>query len=242
MKICFSLKKEIDELVEKAFPGKGNVYKSDGTLRKVKVLNEHWTSGAVRSQPADSSGREATPENPQKRHASFTPGTSSAQPLEARTPPEADPRPPAAPAPSGGGRNMSKFKASTRGMRMRRGNGDPLRPAILTRAEKEDMEREAMRMSVRGVNQPPPPPPIPQDAASFSIHSRRLDAPITVAPAIPGGPPLAPPLQPSQQQDLVASATSTTESLPSGSPLKTPFKSRKSALKVSHTWIFYFSF
>ena len=56
------LKKELDKLVEKAFP-ENNLYKSDGPLRKVKALSKHWLG--VRSNPADSSGRGITGSTPE---------------------------------------------------------------------------------------------------------------------------------------------------------------------------------
>ena len=124
---------------------------------------------------------------------------------------------------------------SKRGFRAECPKIKPGQKVPLTQSEKEAMETEALRMSARVnpplpplqgrpvPNLPPPPQPMPMDA-SFSIQSRRLDAPISVEPA-PGQAS-------SKPQEQLSSATSTTESLPSGSPLKTPFKSRKSALKV----------
>ena len=67
----FRIKKELDKLVDKAFP-EHNLYRSDGPLRKIKALSDHLGSSSrggvssksnLRASEPDSSGREATPEN-----------------------------------------------------------------------------------------------------------------------------------------------------------------------------------
>ena len=70
----FRIKKELDKLIDKAFP-EHNLYRSDGPLRKIKALSDHLGSSRggvssksnLRASEPDSSGREATPENSHRK-------------------------------------------------------------------------------------------------------------------------------------------------------------------------------
>ena len=131
-------------------------------------------------------------------------------------------------APNGQGATsepLSKFKSSAKRKRLNKGEFDAVATA-----------REVQRMTAKGQQQQQQPTIRSQPSTStsgqepltsFQITSKRLNIPINVAPVQQRqGQPVS--AQNPQPPEVVApAATSTTESLPSGSPLKTPFKSRK---------------
>ena len=131
-------------------------------------------------------------------------------------------------APNGQGATsepLSKFKSSAKRKRLNKGEFD----AVATAREVQRMtakgQQQLQQLTIR--SQPSTSTSGQEPLTSFQITSKRRSIPINVAPVQQSqGQPVS--AQNPQPPEVVApAATSTTESLPSGSPLKTPFKSRK---------------
>ena len=125
---------------------------------------------------------------------------------------------------------LSKFKSSAKRKRLNKGEFDAEATARQVQRMTAKGQQQLQQLTIR--SQPSTSTSGQEPLTSFQITSKRLNTPINVAPVQQReGQPVS--AQNPQPPEVVApAATSTTESLPSGSPLKTPFKSRKSALKA----------